>query len=206
MRVDTFWWMRYDHHCSIFYDTICHELVSHSDTFGQDFPDRVHDGGRPDTTSMIEVPDLRRGGTRIYVLMRSSRTDTLCCDRRIRLWSRCLSRCPSRIPTIWATIGPERYIYSPTDYWLHCVFQGLPRLTSRFDMSWYKGRDKSTINTTIQIVALIVILGTPHNQTAQTGMTSATICTYTRARAILRKVKMVNCIHFHQNIPLHSAR
>ena len=60
-------------------------------------------GIKPVTISTIEVPDSGRCGTRIYVLMRSSRTDTLNCDR-IGLWSRCLSRSPSRIPTISARV------------------------------------------------------------------------------------------------------
>ena len=118
-------------------------------------------GCRSDAIITIRVSNLGYCGTRMYVLMRSSQTDTLCCDR-IRLWSRCLPRSPSRIPTIWASIGPEGYINSQTDYRLHCVFQDFLRLTTIFDMSWYERRDQSTIKTTIPIVALIVIVGTPH--------------------------------------------
>ena len=56
-------------------------------------------GCQSDTFITIEVPDWGRCGTRIYVLMRSSRTDAICCDR-ILLWSRDLSRSRSRIITI----------------------------------------------------------------------------------------------------------
>ena len=124
--------MRYDHDCSISDDTICHDLVSPSDTI-QIRLDRIVPIGstmvfRPATVITMEVPDLGRCGTRVYVLMRSSQTDTPCCDR-MRLWSCCLSQSPSRIPPISATIGQEGNIYSQTDYRLHCVCQDLLRLT-----------------------------------------------------------------------------
>ena len=96
--------------------TIVHFLMTRSvtigsllqiqwDTFRHDCPDRVHHEMQTWKDHQDRVPDLGRCRTRINVLMRSSGTDTLCCDR-IRLLFRCLLRSQSRIPTIW----PEGYI------------------------------------------------------------------------------------------------
>ena len=97
MRVDTFWydslrlgaiWSRWWHGLprpvlSFRYDYIRSDKI---------VPIESTMGCQSHTIITIGVPDFGRCGTRIYiyVLMLSSRTDTLCCDR-IRLWSRCLS-------------------------------------------------------------------------------------------------------------------
>ena len=124
IRSGTIWcaWMRYSHDWSISGDTICHDLVSRSDTIRY-VPiglSRLSPRLGPDLTrsSRSGSPiwdDLVRADTFGYVPIRSSRTDALCCDR-IRLWSRCLSRLGSRVITISATIGPRRVYLQTMDF------------------------------------------------------------------------------------------
>ncbi len=136
-------WMRYGHDWSISGDTICHDLVSRSNTItyvpiglSRSSPRLGLDLTRSSRSGSPIWDDLVRADTFGYVPIRSTRTDALCCDR-IRLWSRCPSRSRSRGITIWATIGPRRVYIQPDWPWTSLFLELLHRVNTTTDNHWW---------------------------------------------------------------------
>ena len=101
--------------------TILSLLQRRTDARGQVCPDRVHDG-------MQTWYDHHDQGCRFGMMWHAYiRSDAFISNRYALLWQDTIVvQMSFTIPIkIWATIWPEGYIYSPTDYRLHCGFQDL---------------------------------------------------------------------------------